>query len=312
MVEEDSDQAVTEDAGSSARLRKWATYASVSTATVLIITKLVAYVLTDSVSLLSSLMDSTIDAFASIVMMIGVHHAVQPADREHRFGHGKFEALASMTQAVFIAGSGVFLVYESLRRFVSPQQIHHSGIGIGDMVFAIVLTFMLLAFQHYVIRKTGSVAIAADSLHYKGDLLINLAVIAAILLTGYTAWPYFDPLFAIVIAAVLLVGAWKIGQQSIDILADRELSEAQRREIYDIVLAHDQVRDMHDLRTRTSGLQEFIEFHMEIDGLMTVHDAHTITEHIEDRLHEAFPGSEVIIHQEPHGIDDERLDDRVS
>jgi ferrous-iron efflux pump FieF len=293
------------------RLRKWATYASVSTAVVLIVAKLMAYLLTDSVSLLSSLMDSTMDAFASIVMMIGVHHAVRPADEDHRYGHGKFEALASMTQAMFIGGSGVFLIFESLHRFVSPQIIQNSMTGIGVMIFAIVMTFLLLGFQRYVIAKTNSVAIAADSLHYKADLLINLAVIVAILLSKFTLWPYFDPVFAIAIAVILMRGAWQIGQQSIDILADKELSQEQRDRIYEIVLASSRVLGMHDLRTRTSGLQDFIEMHMELDGSMSVSDAHDISDEIEGLLIAEFPNAEIMIHQDPHGIKEARLDDRI-
>jgi ferrous-iron efflux pump FieF len=293
------------------RLRKWATYASVSTAVVLIVAKLMAYFLTDSVSLLSSLMDSTMYAFASIVMMIGVHHAVRPADEDHRYGHGKFEALASMTQAMFIAGSGVFLIFESLHRFVNPQIIQNSMIGIWVMIFAIIMTFLLLGFQRYVIAKTNSVAIAADSLHYKADLLINLAVIVAIVLSKFTLWPYFDPVFAIAIAVILMRGAWEIGRQSIDILADKELSQEQRDRIYEIVLATPSVLGMHDLRTRTSGLQDFIEMHMELDGSMSVSDAHDISDQIEDLLHAEFPNAEVMIHQDPHGIKEARLDDRI-
>ncbi len=287
-------------------LRKWATYASVATAVILIGAKLAAYLKTGSVSLLSSLIDSTIDAFASLVMLIGVHHAVQPADREHRFGHGKFEALASIAQAVFITGSGLFLVYESLKRFVHVQEIHHPALGIGVMVFSIVLTLILVGFQHYVIRETDSVAIAADSLHYKGDLLINLSVIAAIVLTQQTGWLYYDPLFALVIAMVLLHGAWKISQQSIDILVDKELPDADRQQIMEIVRSNGQVHDLHSLRTRSSGLHRFIEFHLEVSGETSVASAHEITKEVESSLHQAFPNAEVLIHIMPHNPDGAR------
>ena len=219
------------EADSQIGLRKWATYASVSVAITLIAVKLAAFLLTDSVALLSSLLDSTIDAFASIILLIGVRHATQPPDAEHRFGHGKFESLASLAQAVFIFGSALFLIFEALGRFVSPREIHNSTIGIGVMVFSILLTGLLLLFQRYVVRKTGSVAIASDSLHYRADVLMNLAVIAALLLASYTAWPYFDPIFAMAIALILLKGAWEIGTQSIDILMDRELPEADRQKI---------------------------------------------------------------------------------
>lgn len=296
---------------SSIRLRKLATYASVATALVLVVTKLAAYLLTDSVSLLSSLVDSTMDGFASLIMMVGMWHATQPADKEHRFGHGKYEALASMAQAVFIFAAGIFLVYEALHRFVTPQPIQHSAIGIGVMVFAIVLTIMLMVFQRYVIRKTQSIGIAADSLHYAGDLFINLSVIAAIVLTHYFSWPYFDPVFAVIIALILLRGAWQIGAGSIGILADKEFDESQRNRIYQLVLAVPGVEDMHDLRTRSSGLHDFIELHIEIDGSMSVRKAHDITEQIEASIYDEFENAEVLIHPEPLGINDERLDDRL-
>ncbi|MXZ81488.1 MAG: cation diffusion facilitator family transporter, partial [Gammaproteobacteria bacterium] len=234
-------------------LRRLATYASLGTALTLIVIKLIAFLLTDSVSLLASLIDSTIDAFSSLIIMVGVYHATQPPDKEHRYGHGKYEAIASLTQAMFIAGSGVFLVYESLQRFVHPQSVHHPMIGIGVMVASIVLTLALVIFQHYVIRKTDSVAIASDSIHYKGDLLMNLAVIVALASGSYTSWPYVDPIIALAIAGFLLYGAWGIGKQSIDILVDRELPDEDRQKITEIVLEHDRVRDIHDLRTRNSG-----------------------------------------------------------
>lgn len=293
-------------------LRRLATYASLGTALTLIVIKLIAFLLTDSVSLLASLIDSTIDAFSSLIIMIGVHHATQPPDKEHRYGHGKYEAIASLTQAMFIAGSGIFLVYESLQRFVHPQSVHHPMIGIGVMIASIVLTLVLVIFQHYVIRKTDSVAIASDSVHYKGDLLMNLAVIIALASGSYTSWPYVDPVIALAIAGFLLHGAWGIGKQSIDILVDRELPDEDRQKITEIVLGHDRVRDIHDLRTRNSGLYLFIEFHMEVDHHMNILEAHDITETIEARLHRAFPTSEVVIHPEPYGIQDDRLDDRIA
>lgn len=293
------------------RLQKSAARASIAVATTLICAKAYAYYMTGSVSLLSSLIDSILDSFSSLVMMIGVHQALQPADRQHRFGHGKFEALASIIQVVFIIGSIVFLVYESLRHMAYSSHVHHIPVGIGVMVFAIALTLGLVGFQRYVIRKTGSLAISADSLHYQGDLLINLAVILALLLSRATGWPYFDPLFALAIAAVLLHGAYKIGRQAINILTDKELPESDRREILRIALDQENVHAIHDLRTRSSGTHLFIEFHMEIDGHMSLKEAHDLTETVEMRLYRAFPRSQVLIHPEPFGIADSRLDDRI-
>ncbi|HSK38634.1 MAG TPA: cation diffusion facilitator family transporter, partial [Arenibaculum sp.] len=199
MVPDSGDATCDETGGD--RLRRLATYASVGVALTLIVAKLAAYVLTGSVSLLSSLIDSSTDLLASAVTLFGVRHAMRPPDRSHRFGHGKAEPLAALAQAAFVTGSAVFLSYEAVNRFVRPEPIREGWIGIAVMVLAIVLTLALVAYQRHVVRRTGSVAIDADSLHYRGDLFINLAVIAVLLLSRFSQWPYFDPLFAVAIAA---------------------------------------------------------------------------------------------------------------
>lgn len=298
--------------GEQARLKRLAVIASVSVASVLILSKLWAYLASDSVAMLSSLMDSSFDLLASLVAMFGVYRAAEPADRQHRYGHGKAEAIASLGQAFFIGGSALFLAVETVRRLVDPQIVRNSLDGVGVMVVSIVLTLLLLTFQNYVVRKTASVAVTADRLHYAADLAMNLAVIAALLLTHYTAWPYFDPLFAGVIAVALLRGAWKVARQSTDILMDSELPEQDRERILALVRKHPDVRAVHDLRTRSSGTQVFIEFHLEMDGAMALRRAHDVTEDIERILYDAFPTAEVLIHQEPVGIDDYRIDHNIS
>ncbi len=298
--------------GKTQKLKRWATVASLSVATILIATKFIAFLLTDSVSLLSSLMDSTFDALASLVTMLSVIHAATPADEEHRFGHGKIEALAALGQAVFIFGSSAFLCFEAVRRFIDPQPVERVDIGIAVMVLSIVLTGFLIAFQQYVIRKTSSVAISADHLHYKGDLLMNLSVFAALVLSRYSSWPYFDPLMAVIISAALLYGARAISVESFGILLDKEISDEERQKIMTLVTAHPAAAAVHDLRTRNTGERIFIEFHLELDGSMTLDRAHDVTEEIEKILYEAFPKSEVLIHQEPAGLDDHRLDHKIS
>lgn len=295
----------------SAQLKRWAATASLSVAVILITTKFLAYLVTDSVSLLSSLMDSTFDAVASLVTIFSIAHAATPADEDHRFGHGKMEALSALAQAVFIFGSAAFLFFEAVHRFIEPQRVKEAPIGIGVMIGSIVLTALLIVFQRYVIKKTKSVAIAADHLHYKGDLLMNLGVFAALSLSYFSPWPYFDPLFASVIAVSLLWGAKSISMESFDILMDKELTNTEREKILEIVREHADVRAVHDLRTRNTGERVFIEFHLELDGSMTLDKAHDVTEDIEKVLYEAFPKSEVLIHQEPAGIDDHRLDDKI-
>src|SRR6266576_2031781 len=153
------------------RLRRLATYASVTVA---------AWLETGSVALLSSLVDSLLDAAASVVTLVAVRHAMSPADREHRFGHGKAEPLAVLGQSAFITGSAMLLLAEAVRRLLWPVPVENPPAGIGVMIFSIVLTIGLVLFQRYVLRRTGSIAITADELHYRGDLVLNLSVIAAL------------------------------------------------------------------------------------------------------------------------------------
>ena len=289
-----------------ARLMRLATYASVATAAVLIAVKLVAWLYTDSVSLLSTLIDSVLDALASLINLLAVRHALMPADREHRFGHGKAEPLAALGQATFISGSALFLVFEAGHRLFTPVPIAHTGFGIGVMVFAILATFVLTRLQAYVVRETGSIAIQADSLHYLGDLLVNGSVILALLLVSQLGWVWADPIFGLGIAAYILYNAWLIARGAYDMLMDRELPDEDRQQIKDIVNAHPAVIGLHDLRTRASGRDTFIQIHLELDGEMTLLRSHEIADEVEARLHEAFPGAEVIIHQDPHGVEEPR------
>lgn len=293
-------------------LKRWAVVVSFSAAVILVTVKFFAFLVTDSVSLLSSLMDSSFDAIASLVTMLGIIHAASPADEEHRFGHGKIEALAALGQAIFVFGSSVFLVFEAFSRFIQPHQIKEPFIGAGVMMFSTAVTAIVVAVQYYVIRKTSSVAIRADHLHYKGDLLMNISVFIAILLAYYSRWPYFDPLFALIIALVLLWGVKSITREAFDVLLDKELPVEERGHIIETVMKHPLAKAVHDLRTRSTGERVFIEFHLELDGGMTLNRAHDVTEEIEKTLYDRFPKSEVLIHQEPAGIQDHRHDDIVA
>ncbi|HYD18767.1 MAG TPA: cation diffusion facilitator family transporter [Patescibacteria group bacterium] len=292
-------------------LKRWAAVASMTVAVILVVTKLFAFLTTNSVSLLSSLMDSSFDALASLITMILIIHAATPADAEHRFGHGKLEALSALAQAVFVFGSALFLILESVRRFITPLPIYDVAIGVKVMIFSIVLTGVLIGFQTYVIRRTKSVAVSADHMHYRGDLLMNLGVFAALAASYYSPWPYFDPLFAFVIALSLLWGAYGITRESFDILMDKELPDSDREKILGLAAAHPLVQSAHDLRTRSTGERIFIEFHIEVDGKLSVERAHAITEELEEKLYEAFPKSEVLIHQEPAGMEHHRIDDVI-
>jgi len=288
----------------SARLMRWATYASVTLAISLIALKSGAWLQTNSVSLLTSLVDSLLDAIASIINLVAVRHALTPADREHRFGHGKAEAIAALSQAAIIAGSAAFLLLEGGRRLIHPELLAHTDAGVIVMGISLVATAFLLGFQRYVIRRTKSVAISADSLHYLSDLFTAVAVIVALVLTERFGFVYADPLFAITIAAYILYSAWKIAGSSFDQIMDRELPDEDRDRIRDVVMSHPDVLDMHDLRTRSSGLNSFIQLHMELDGGMTLKRAHDIADEVQIMVESTFPDAEVLIHQDPEGLED--------
>ncbi len=291
------------DAG---RLMRRATYASVAAAGFLIVAKLVVWLATGSVAILASLLDSLLDAAASVVNLLAVRQALVPPDREHRFGHGKAEPLAGLAQSAFIAGSAVLLLVEASKRLIAPAPIAHTGLGIAVMALSIAVTLGLVAYQRHVIARTNSTAIRADSLHYFGDVLVNGAVIAALLLAQWLDVPLLDPLFGAAIGVYILYSAWQIARLSLDMLMDREMPDVDRQRIRDICLSHPAVRRMHDLRTRVSGPHRFIQLHIEMDGDITLLQAHAISDAVEDRLQAAFPDAEVMIHQDPAGIKERR------
>lgn len=294
------------------RLKRQASYASIAMASILIAAKLGAFLYTGSVSLLSSLMDSTFDAMASIVTLMSIIHAASPADADHRFGHGKLEAVGALCQAIFIFGSAIFLFIIGIQHVLHPEPVRAAGAALGVMVLSIVLTASLIAFQRHVIRKTESLAVSADRLHYQGDLMMNACVMVSIILTAYTGWVYFDSLFAIGVSLILLRGSYKIAEEAFDILLDKELPDNIRRKIIETIFQDPGIRGVHDLRTRHAGERVFIEFHIEVDPLMTIKSVHNIMDSVEVRLFEAFPKSEVLIHPEPAGLDDHRIDAQIN
>lgn len=281
-----------------ARLLRLATYASVVTASVLIVVKLGAMLLTGSVSVMASLIDSLMDVAASLINLFAVRYSLMPADEEHRFGHGKAESLAGLAQAMFIAGSALFLMLHAVDRLLNPQPLQAIGIGIGVMVFAIVATMILLAIQRHVVARTGSTAVRADSLHYFTDLLTNASIIVALALS-LSGWPGLDPIFAIGIAFYILHSAWTIGREAFHQLMDRELPDDDRERIRQIALGHAEVRGLHDLRTYRSGPREIVQFHMELDGTLSLREAHDITEAVLNDIQKAYPAADIVIRQDP-------------
>ena len=294
------------------RLNRIAAVASVGTASILIVAKLAGWIATGSVALLASLADSCIDALASLATLFIVQRAAEPPDRAHRYGHGKAEPIGALLQAAFLTGSALIVTSEAIQRLITPEPLTYRGVGIAVMVVAILLTSVLVLFQRAVIRRTGSLAIGADRVHYLSDLFTNLAVIGAIGISWLTDWPYADPLFACLIVAFLLRGAASIGRRALDMLMDRELPPPERAKIHALAANHPDIRGVHDLRTRRAGSDVFIEVHLEIDGRLPLSRAHEIAHEVEDRILGAFPGASVALHQEPAGLDDERLDAQIA
>jgi ferrous-iron efflux pump FieF len=283
------------------RLLRLATQASVATATLLIAAKLAAWAMTGSVSVLASLIDSMMDVAASLINLFAVRYALTPADREHRFGHGKAESLAGLAQTTFIAGSALFLILQAVDRLMHPRPLEDVGVGVGVMVFAIVATAVLLLFQRHVIRATGSTAIRADALHYTTDVLTNASIIAALLLSRY-GWHGIDALFGLGIAIYILHSAWTIGNEAFHLLMDRELPDEQRQRIREAALSHGQVRGVHDLRTRRAGHDIFIQLHLELDDELTLFRAHEIADEVEARIQDIHPEADILIHTDPRSL----------
>jgi ferrous-iron efflux pump FieF len=289
-----------------ALLMRRATRASIAVAVAMVTVKLGAWLLSDSVSLLSSLLDSLLDLAASLVNLVAVNQALTPADREHRFGHGKAEPLATLGQAAFIAGSALVLLIQALQHVLTPSPVSHVDIGIGVMVFAIVVTIVLVRYQNYVVRRTGSLVVSADELHYRSDLILNGSVIVSLVATNELGWRLIDPLFGAAIGLWIIYGAWRVAEKAVVHLMDRELPDEDRARIRKLALAHAQVRSVHDLRTRAAGPNAFVQIHLEMDGALTLNEAHRISDAVEADILAAFPHAEVMIHQDPAGVEEPR------
>ena len=294
------------------KLRRWSSYASFTVAIVLLMAKAAAWLATDSLSLLAALVDALVDAAAALVTLVGVHVASQPADAMHRYGHGKVESLAASFQALLLGGASTVLIFDGVHRLISPHVVTRLDVGLAVIGGTTAVTVLLVTFESYVVRRTQSHAIAADRTHHLADVAASLAVLLALALTRLTGWPHFDPLFAIGIALFFGLSAFRMARSAADTLLDHELPDALRRRIEQLVRSHPQVRGIHDLRTRSSGLVQFIEFHLELDGDLSVSASHAIVDTLEASLRGVLPAAEVIVHVEPAGICDARLDARIA
>lgn len=286
------------------RLIRSAGIASVSVALALVVLKIWAWFATGSIAMLGSLADSVLDLLASTMTLVAVRFALEPADREHRFGHGKLEAIAGLIQSFIIFASAVYVGFEALRRLLVPEEITEPGVGFLVMLVSLALTICLVLFQRLVVQRTGSIAIGADAMHYRADVLTNIAVLVAIGASTWLGWHRADPVLGLIVVVVILASVRAIVLQSLDVLLDRELPPDQRAEILLIAKRHGEVLGVHDLRTRTSGTHEFIQFHLELKPELSLSRVHEISDEVEASVREFFPRAEVIIHADPYGLDE--------
>lgn len=282
-----------------ANLPKRAAIFAVTIASTLILAKLYGWWRTESLSLFSSLIDSVLDVMISIVNLCAIYYAAKPADNEHRFGHTSIEDIAGLVQAAFIAGSSAFILLEAVNRLFNPSAIPNSDLGINIMLFSIVMTSLLILYQRYVLRRSESLVVEADSLHYLTDVLVNIGVIVSLYLSQAYGMHLADPILAILIALYIFKTAWSIGIRAYNHLMDRELPDEEKEKILNVIHAHDGVKGIHQLKTRAAGSKVFIQFHLELDGKQTLFASHKIAEAIEVELEGLFPKAEIIVHQDP-------------
>ncbi len=279
-------------------LLKKATFAAIFTATFLVLIKMIAWILTGAISLQATLIDSMIDTITSTINYFVIRESIRPPDEEHRWGHGKIEALAAIGQSAFIFGSAIFIVLQASRRLIAPEPIAYTNVGIWIMVVTILVTFLLLSYQRYVAAQTGSIAIKADSAHYMSDFFINMGVILSLLGSKWFDWHILDPLIGVIVSFIIVHTARKILLPALDILLDRELAVEDRIKIEAIARSHPMVRGVHDLRTRSTGAHKFIQLHLEMCGDLSLYKAHEVADEVENSIRDAYPDAEVLTHQD--------------
>ena len=290
------------------KLKRLAATMSVSLAVALCFLKIFGSIYTGSLAILSSLIDSLADVFASSLSFVAIKFSTRPASLEHRYGYGRAESISALAQAAFIAGSGLFVMYDGITRIINPAPLEQTDFGIMVMAISLLATLVLIAFQKYVTKKTASPAIKADSAHYTVDVLTNLSIIISLLVVKFLGINWFDILTAFVISAYLIFNAYKLAAEAVSALTDRELSPEIRQKVIDIVNNSEGIKGYHDFRSRDLGGTYFFEIHLELDGNLTLNITHQLTDKVEEAIKKQFPEAQVIIHQDPYGLRENRLD----
>ncbi len=299
-------------ANNNSALKNIAAIASVCTALLLSLIKAAAVFYTGSLSVLSSMIDSLADLISSLITYIAVRISDKPMTAHHRYGYGKAEAVSALLQAAFIAGSAAFILYDGIDRFVHPVTVQQTGFGIAIMIISLIITLLLIGLQQYVVKKTKSQAIKADSAHYIVDVLSNLSVMISLVVVRYLHWQWFDIVIAGLIAIYLLINAFNLAGDALEEITDAEVDDEIKRHIIDLVCSVDGVKGYHDLRTRVSGIRMFVEIHLELDGKLSLYQTHEIADNAENKIIAAYPTAQIIIHQDPYGLKENRLDHQIN
>ncbi len=293
------------------KLKKIAAYSSVSLAVILIAIKLFAFLMTNSLAIFSSFIDSITDLFASLASFIAIYFSTKPANKNHRYGFGKTEALSAFLQSMLITISAIYIIFDGINKFINPIIITNTSIGLLVMIICTIATILLISLQIYVAKKTNSLAIKADLAHYSIDVITNIVVIISLILTKTINQNYFDIISAIIISIYLLYNAYKIAKDAVNLIIDRELAPEIKDIVINIIEKNINVLGVHDLRTRNLGDKYYFEMHIELDGNISLYTAHKITEEIEVNILKEFPNSQILIHQDPSGILEDRLDHQI-
>lgn len=290
------------------KLKILAAESGIFLAVVLGIIKAITAFYTGSLSIFSSMIDSLSDAFSSFISLIAVHFSARPLSDKHRYGYGKAESLSAFLQAAFIIGSGMFVLYDGIRRFIGQEKVIETNLGLVVMIFSIFATFVVIFFQKYVARKTKSLALEAESQHYTVDILTNGAIIISLMFLKYFDWQWIDIVTALAISGYLIFNAVVLAIKALDDITDREADDETKRIILAAVGETEGVLGCHDLRSRVSGARVFVELHLEIDGRLSLFSAHKISDEVENKITKKLPHVQVIIHQDPFGLKEDRLD----
>lgn len=292
--------------------KKLAVYASVFVSVLLFLIKTFGALLTGSLAIFSSLVDSLSDIVASSISFIAVRISLKPASCDYRYGYFKAESLSALVQSVFIATSGAFVLYSGIDRLLHHQVLTQTTTGLVVMFISLAATIALIIFQNYVSKNTSSPAIKADMGHYVVDILTNLGIILSLLIVEQFHLEWIDTVTAILMAFYLIYYAFQIAKEALHSLMDKELPLQIRQNVINFIKSTNEIKGYHDFRSRDMGGVYYFEIHLEFEGKLSLLKVHELTEEVEQKIKSAYPQAQVLIHEDPFGIKEDRLDDTLN